>query len=149
MAGEREFQAPLLGLLPPGPIHGRREGWMLTILKNRASTCIGGFLNAMKRMRLHFPAFHAFPHELHTVFMNLFCMRLCIPLLVHWCVCLCLTKCPHDTQIQQCVNKDSASKCSISPHLQLNHRFISWNSLKKNASRNKFFGLFVCFFKDN
>lgn len=118
---------PLLGLLPPG----QHVHWWL--------------FKGDERMRLHFAAFHAFPHELHSV-LWIFSAWDCIPLLVYWCVCLCLTKCPHDTQIQQRVKKDSASKCSVSPHLQLNHTSISWNSLKKNTSWNKF----VClFFKDN
>lgn len=115
--------------------HPWKEGRMdVNYFNNRARRCIGGFLKAMKECVC--TLLHFMPSLMNCTqcFMNLFCMRLCIPLLVHWCVCLCLTKCPHDTQIQQCVNKDSASKCSISPHLQLNHRSISWNNLKKNAS---------------
>lgn len=45
---------PLLGLLPPGQ-HVHR--WLF---------------KGDERMRLHFAAFHAFPHELHTVFYESF-----------------------------------------------------------------------------
>lgn len=45
---------PLLGLLPPG----QHVHWWL--------------FKGDERMRLHFAAFHAFPHELHTVFYESF-----------------------------------------------------------------------------
>lgn len=98
------------------------------------STCTGGFLKAMKECVC--TLLHFMPSLMNCTqcFMTLFCMRLYPPAGLLVCVCLCLTKCPHDTQIQQRVKKDSASKCSVSPHLQLNHTSISWNSLKKNTS---------------